>query len=62
MVGATPYNGVVTFMKEHPKIALGVAGVSLPILLRAITYRSLDANKLLTKLSEDTEHYLRAIP
>jgi PTS system mannose-specific IIA component len=62
MVGATPYNGVVTFMKEYPKIALGVAGVSLPVLLRAITYRSLDANKLLTKLSEDTEHYLQAVP
>lgn len=61
MVGATPYNGVVTFINEHPKIALGVAGVSLPILLRAITYRSLDANKLLAKLNEDADHYLQTI-
>jgi mannose/fructose-specific phosphotransferase system component IIA len=48
-------------MKEHPKIALGVAGISLPVLLRAITYRSLDANKLLAKLNEDADHYLQTI-
>ena len=62
MIGATPYNGVVAFMKKRNNIALGVAGVSLPVLLRTITYRSLNASELLTKLSEDTEHYLQAIP
>jgi PTS system mannose-specific IIA component len=61
MIGATPYNGVLAFMKSHPDISKGLAGVSLPILLRAITYHSLDECDLITKLSEDTGQYLQAI-
>ena len=61
MIGATPYNGVVTFMKRHPDIAKGVAGVNLPVLLRAITYRSLGQCELLAKLGRDTGQYLQTI-
>ncbi|MFZ8912257.1 MAG: PTS sugar transporter subunit IIA [Burkholderiaceae bacterium] len=61
MIGATPYNGVLSFMNSHPDIAQGVAGVSLPVLLRAITYRSLNQCELIAKLGEDTGHYLQTI-
>ena len=61
MVGATPYNGVIAFMKSHPDIAHAVAGVNLPVLLRAITYRSLSHCELIAKLGEDTGQYLQTI-
>ncbi len=61
MIGATPYNGVLAFMKSHPDISKGLAGVSLPVLLRTITYLSLDEYDLITKLSEDTGQYLQDI-
>jgi mannose PTS system EIIA component len=61
MIGATPYNGVVAFMKRHPDIAKGVAGVNLPVLLRAITYRSLGQCELLAKFGGDTGQYLQTI-
>lgn len=55
LVGATPANGVARWLGHHPGIGLGLAAASLPTLLRALTYKSLDAKALHLKLC-DSEH------
>ncbi len=39
LLGATPANGVSAWMAHSPCESAGVAGVSLPMLLRALTHR-----------------------
>lgn len=53
IMGATPSNAVSGWLKKHPEInARALAGVSVPITLRALTYRELPAEALCKKLSE----------
>lgn len=57
LLGATPANGAQRWLKQLVAQAgvhgLGLAGVSLPGLLRALTYRELPAQALVDKLLED---------
>jgi PTS system ascorbate-specific IIA component len=57
LLGATPANGAQLWLKQLKTLAevhgLGLAGVSLPGLLRALTYRELPARELVDKLLQD---------
>lgn len=57
LLGATPANGAQLWLKQLRTQAaiqgLGLAGVSLPGLLRALTYRELPAHALVDKLLQD---------
>jgi len=48
LAGATPANGIARWLKHHP--GQGLAAASLPTLLRALTYKELDAQSLHQKL------------
>ena len=48
LAGATPANGIARWLKHHP--GQGLAAASLPTLLRALTYKELDAQTLHQKL------------
>ena len=48
LAGATPANGIARWLKHHP--GQGLAAASLPTLLRALTYKELDARSLHQKL------------
>ncbi|MFZ9733724.1 MAG: PTS sugar transporter subunit IIA [Burkholderiaceae bacterium] len=50
LAGATPANGIARWLGQHP--GEGVAAASLPTLLRALTYKSLNAKALRDKLCE----------
>lgn len=48
LAGATPANGIARWLKHHA--GQGLAAASLPTLLRALTYKDLDAQNLHEKL------------
>jgi PTS system ascorbate-specific IIA component len=48
LAGATPANGIARWLKHHT--GQGLAAASLPTLLRALTYKDLDAQNLHQKL------------
>ena len=59
LLGATPANGAQLWLKalktQTNVDGLGLAGVSLPGLLRALTYRELPARALVDKLLQDPD-------
>jgi PTS system ascorbate-specific IIA component len=50
--GATPSNGASLWLSSHAPDAAGVAGVSLPLLLKALTYKHLPPVALAAHLLE----------
>jgi PTS system mannose-specific IIA component len=53
LLGATPSNAVSAWLSLHRDIqARGVTGVSVPMMLRALTYRELDPDTLVSRLQE----------
>lgn len=53
ILGATPSNAASAWLSLHPDInARGLTGVSVPMMLKALTYRELPADKLCEKLSD----------
>ncbi|MFM1881235.1 MAG: hypothetical protein RLZZ344_1469 [Pseudomonadota bacterium] len=53
LAGATPANGIVRWLQKHS--GQGLAAASLPTLLRALTYKEMDAKSLHQKLCQ-SEH------
>lgn len=53
LLGATPCNAASAWMSLHPEIKVtGVTGVSVPMMLKALTYRDLPIEQLATKLAD----------
>jgi mannose PTS system EIIA component len=53
LLGATPANAASAWLSLHPGVdACGVTGVSVPMLLKALTYKNLPAQALAQKLSD----------
>jgi PTS system ascorbate-specific IIA component len=53
LLGATPANAVSAWLSLHADIrARGLTGVSVPMMLKALTYRELDPDILVGKLQE----------
>lgn len=53
LLGATPSNAVSAWLSLHRDIqARGITGVSVPMMLRALTYRELDPDTLVSRLQE----------
>jgi PTS system ascorbate-specific IIA component len=53
LLGATPANAASAWLSVHPELdACGVTGVSVPMVLKALTYRGLPSEELCRKLSE----------
>lgn len=53
LLGATPANAASAWLSVHPELdACGVTGVSVPMVLKALTYRDLPSEELCRKLSD----------
>ena len=53
LLGATPSNAASAWMSIHPEIEVkGLTGVSVPMMLKALTYRHLSAKQLADKLAD----------
>lgn len=53
LLGATPANSASAWLSIHPEIsACGVTGVSVPMMLKALTYKALPAKELVAKLAD----------
>jgi mannose PTS system EIIA component len=53
LLGATPSNAASAWMSLHPEINVtGLTGVSVPMMLKALTYRELPARQLAEKLAD----------
>lgn len=53
LLGATPANAASAWLSLHSDVhAIGVTGVSVPMMLKALTYRQLPAKELVDKLSD----------
>lgn len=53
LLGATPSNAASAWLSIHPELnARGLTGVSVPMLLKALTYKSLPASELCAKLAD----------
>jgi mannose PTS system EIIA component len=53
LLGATPANAASAWLSIHPELhACGVTGVSVPMVLKALTYRDLPSEELCRKLSD----------
>lgn len=53
LLGATPSNAASAWMSIHPEIEVkGLTGVSVPMMLKALTYRHLPAKQLADKLAD----------
>jgi mannose/fructose-specific phosphotransferase system component IIA len=53
LLGATPSNAASAWLSLHHDLnAHGLTGVSVPMLLKALTYREMPAQALATKLAD----------
>ncbi len=53
LLGATPSNAAAAWLSIHKDInACGLTGVSVPMLLKALTYKELPAQELAAKLAD----------
>ena len=53
ILGATPCNAACAWLSLHPEIrARGLTGVSVPMMLKAFTYRELAPEELVEKLAD----------
>lgn len=53
LLGATPSNAASAWLSLHPSIqAKGITGVSVPMMLKALTYRELSIDELSLKLAD----------
>jgi mannose PTS system EIIA component len=53
LLGATPANAASAWLSLHPELnACGLTGVSVPMMLKSLTYRHLPAQELAEKLSD----------
>jgi PTS system ascorbate-specific IIA component len=53
ILGATPCNAACAWLSLHPEIrARGLTGVSVPMMLKAFTYRELPPEELVEKLAD----------
>jgi PTS system ascorbate-specific IIA component len=53
LLGATPSNAAAAWMSLHPELHVtGLTGVSVPMMLKALTYRDLPAQQLAEKLAD----------
>ncbi len=53
ILGATPSNAASAWLSIHPELdAKGLTGVSVPMMLKAFTYRELSPTDLAAKLSD----------
>ena len=53
ILGATPSNAAAAWLAIHPELhAKGLTGVSVPMMLKALTYRELSPTELVAKLSD----------
>lgn len=53
LLGATPSNAASAWMSLHPELHVwGLTGVSVPMMLKALTYRNLPAKELADKLAD----------
>ena len=53
ILGATPSNCACAWMSIHKEIQVkGISGVSVPMMLKAMTYRDLGASEIVEKLSD----------
>lgn len=53
LLGATPANAASAWLSLHGELhAIGLTGVSVPMMLKALTYRQLPAHELVERLSD----------
>jgi PTS system ascorbate-specific IIA component len=53
LLGATPSNAASAWLSLHRELnAKGLTGVSVPMMLKALTYKDLPADELVDKLSD----------
>lgn len=62
LLGATPSNGASAWLAQAPGTRAGVTGVSLPILLRAMSHRDLKAAALAALLRASAPDCITILP
>lgn len=63
ILGATPCNAACAWLSLHPEInACGLTGVSVPMMLKAFTYRELSPQELVEKLADTVSRLARPLP
>lgn len=62
LLGATPSNGAGAWLSQAPTTRAGVTGVSLPMLLRALSHRSEPALGLAARLRSSAPDCISLLP
>lgn len=62
LLGATPSNGVSGWLAEAPSSRAGITGVSLPMLLRALSHREEHARSLAKMLQASAPDCISVLP
>ncbi|MEY4013729.1 MAG: hypothetical protein RLZZ290_593 [Pseudomonadota bacterium] len=62
LLGATPSNGVNQWLTQDPGTRAGLTGVSLPLLLRALSHREQPARALADRLRASADACISPLP